>query len=82
MQVNPVKSKAVSFTIARVKGRIRYYLVDQLIPESSSFKYLGIIMGSDLTFILRHLIWFSCRRYGVYIGQHFKLLRVVAYRRV
>jgi hypothetical protein len=36
----------------------------------------------DLTFILLHLISFSCPRYGVYIKQHFKLLRVVACRRV
>jgi hypothetical protein len=48
MQVNPVKSKAVRFAIARVKGRIRYYLVDQLIPEASSFNYLGTITLSDL----------------------------------
>ena len=33
---------------ARVKERIRYYFGDQLIPEASSFKYLGIITRSDL----------------------------------
>jgi len=31
-----------------VKERIRYYFGDQLIPEASSFKYLGIITRSDL----------------------------------
>ena len=36
----------------------------------------------SLTFIVRHLISFSCPRYGVYIRQAFKLLRVVAYKRV
>jgi hypothetical protein len=36
------------FTKARVKERIRYYFGDQLIPETSSFKYLGIIIRSDL----------------------------------
>jgi hypothetical protein len=33
---------------ARVKERIRYYFGYQLIPEASSFKYLGIITLSDL----------------------------------
>jgi len=41
--VNPSKSKAVSFTKATVKERIRYYFGDQLIPEANTFKYLGII---------------------------------------
>jgi len=31
-----------------VKERIRYYFGDQLIPVASSFKYLGIIIRSDL----------------------------------
>ena len=48
MKINPGKSKAVSFTKTRVKERIRYYFGDQLIPEASSFKYLGIIIRSDL----------------------------------
>jgi len=38
MKINPGKSKAVSFTHARVKK----------IPEASSFKYLGIIIRSVL----------------------------------
>ena len=49
MKINkPGKSKAVSFTKARVKERIRYYFGDQLLPQASSFKYLGIIIRSDL----------------------------------
>ena len=48
MKINPGKSKAVSFTKVRVKERIRHYFGDQLIPEASSVKYLGIIIHSDL----------------------------------
>ena len=48
MKMIPGKSKAVSFTNSRVKERIRHYFGDQLIPEASSCKYLGIIIGSDL----------------------------------
>ena len=48
MKINPGKSKAVSFTKARVKERTRYYFGDQLILEASSFKYLGIIIRSNL----------------------------------
>ena len=31
-----------------MKERVRYYSGDQLITEASSFKYLGIIIRSDL----------------------------------
>jgi hypothetical protein len=48
MKINPAKSTASSFTKARVKERIRYYIGDRLIPEANSFKYLGIIIRSDL----------------------------------
>ena len=51
MNVNPGKSKALSCTEARVKERIRYYFGDQLIPEASSCKYLGIIIHSDLNWV-------------------------------
>jgi len=37
-KINPGKSKAVSFTTAKAKERIRYYFRDQLIPEASNFK--------------------------------------------
>ena len=48
MKINPDKSKAISFTKARVKERLGYYFREQLIPEASSFKYLGIIIRNDL----------------------------------
>jgi hypothetical protein len=48
MKINPGKSTAVNFTKARVKERIRYYIGGRLIPEANSFKYLGIIILSDL----------------------------------
>jgi hypothetical protein len=48
MKVNPDKCKAVSFTLARVKERTRYYFEDQLIPEASSFQYVRIIICNDL----------------------------------
>jgi hypothetical protein len=43
--------KAVRLTKARVKERISYYFGDQLFPEASVFKYLGIIIPSDLNWI-------------------------------
>jgi hypothetical protein len=48
MKINPGKSKAVSFTKARVKERIRYYIGDRLILDSNSSKCLGIITRSDI----------------------------------
>jgi hypothetical protein len=48
MKINSGKSKAVCFTKARVKERVRYYFGDQLISEANSFKCLGIIILSDL----------------------------------
>jgi len=48
MKINPGKSKAESFTKAKVKEQITYYSGDQLIPEASSFKYL-IVVCSDLS---------------------------------
>ena len=47
MKINPNKSKAVSFTRARVKDLLNYSLEDQKIPEASCCKYLGIIIRSD-----------------------------------
>ena len=49
MKINPSKSKAVRFTRARVKDPLNYSLMGTLIPEASSCKYLGIILGSDLS---------------------------------
>jgi hypothetical protein len=48
MKIYPDKSKAVRFTRARVKDR-QVYFGDQLIPEANSFKYLGIIICSYLS---------------------------------
>ena len=48
MKINLGKSKAVSFTKAKVKKQIRYYFWGQLILEASSFKYSGIIICNDL----------------------------------
>ena len=46
MRINPCKSKAVSFTKARVREIIRHYCGNQLIPKASKFKHLGIIIRS------------------------------------
>jgi hypothetical protein len=48
-KINPSKSKAIRFTRAGVKDPLNYSLVDTLIPEASSCKYLGIILRSDLS---------------------------------
>ena len=48
-KINPGKCKAVRFTRARVKDLPNYTLGNQSIPESNSCKYLGIIIGSDLS---------------------------------
>ena len=47
MKINPSKSKAIRFTRARVKDALNYSLMDTLIPEVTSCKYLGIILRSD-----------------------------------
>ena len=47
-KINPGKSKAVSFTKARVKDSLNYFWGDQKIPGASRRKYLGIILRSDL----------------------------------
>jgi len=48
MKINPCKCKAVRFTRARVKNPLNYTIGDQLIPEASSCRYLGIIFRSHL----------------------------------
>jgi hypothetical protein len=48
MNINPDKSKSLSYTKAGVKERLKYRFGDQLIPEVNSFKYLGIIIRSDI----------------------------------
>jgi hypothetical protein len=49
MKINQSKNKAVRFTRARVKVPVNYSIMGTLIPEASSCKYLGIILGSDLS---------------------------------
>ena len=48
MKINPSKCKAVLSARAQVKDPLNYMLGNQLIPEASSCKYLGIILRSDL----------------------------------
>ena len=49
MKINPSKSKAIRFTRASVEDPLNYSLMDTLIPEASSCKYLGIILRSGLS---------------------------------
>jgi len=49
MKINPSKSKAARFTGAWVKDPLDYSLANTLIPETSSCKYLGIILRIDLS---------------------------------
>jgi hypothetical protein len=49
MKINPSKSKAICLTRARVKDPLNYSLMDMLIPEANSCKYLGIILRGDLS---------------------------------
>jgi len=51
MKINPVKSKAIRFTRARVKNPLGYSLGAKNILEASSCKYLGIILQSDLNWV-------------------------------
>ena len=47
MKINPSTSKAIRFTSARAEGTLNYSLMDTIIPQANSCKYLGIIMRSD-----------------------------------
>ena len=49
MKINPSKCKAVPFTRVLVKDPLNYTLGNQLIPEASSCKFLGIILRRDLS---------------------------------
>ena len=51
MRINPSKSKAVRFMRARSMDPLNYSLMDTLILEASSCKYLGIILRSDLSWV-------------------------------
>jgi len=49
MIINPNKSKALSFTRARIKDLLNYSLGGQKIPEENCCKYLGIVIRNDLS---------------------------------
>jgi hypothetical protein len=49
MVINPSKSKAIRFTRARAKDPLEYSLMGKVIPQTSSCKYLGIFLRSDLS---------------------------------
>ena len=51
MKLNPIKSKEIHFTRAGVMYPLHYSLMDTLIPEASSFKYLGMILCSDISWV-------------------------------
>jgi len=65
MKINPGKSKAVGFTKSWAKERIRYYFGDQLMAETSSFKYLEIIIRSELNWQIVSVIQYEKQ------GMHF-----------
>jgi hypothetical protein len=48
MKINPGKIRQL-VSQAWVKDLLNYCLVDQVIPEVNSCKYLGIILSSDLS---------------------------------
>ena len=49
MVINLSKSKAIRFTRARAKDPLKYSLMGKVIPQTSSCKYLGIFLRSDLS---------------------------------
>jgi hypothetical protein len=49
MKTNPGKSNAVRFTRSLMKYPLNYSLLDHEIPETSSSKYLGITLSSNLS---------------------------------
>jgi len=51
MKINHGKSKAIGFTRTRVKNPLVCSLGDQKTLEASSFKYLAIILRSDLYWV-------------------------------
>ena len=57
LKIYPGKGKSVSFTKARVKERIRYYFGNKLMAETSTFKYLGIIIRSFCKVIRSNPNW-------------------------
>jgi len=51
MVINPSKSKAIRFTRARANDPLKYSLRGKQIPQTSSCKYLGIFLRSDLSWV-------------------------------
>ena len=51
MVINPSKSKAIRFTRARANVPLKYSLMGKQIPQTSSCKYLGIFLRSDLSWV-------------------------------
>jgi len=57
MKIDLGKSKAVNFMRTQVKDPLIYSLLDQVISEASSCKYLGIILRYELwNYILGELV--------------------------
>jgi len=51
MKINPAKSKAIDLGALGLKSTELLSLGDQKVPETSSFKYLEIILRSDLNLV-------------------------------
>ena len=67
MKINPGKSKAIRFTRATTTVSLSYSLMGKIIPQTSSCKYLGIILRSDLS-------WADQVNYTVKMhGKHYTL---------
>jgi hypothetical protein len=60
MGINPTKSKAVSFTTARLKKQLNYSLQERVITEASSCHYLGISLGNGVGSV-KYDTWRSLR---------------------
>jgi hypothetical protein len=48
MQIKPDKSKVVSYIEDRIKGSPNYSSWDQRIPDANTYKYLTIMVSSEL----------------------------------
>jgi hypothetical protein len=53
MKINPSKCKVIRFTRVWVKDPLNYTLGGQLILETSSSKYFGIILHGILSWLIR-----------------------------
>jgi len=57
VKISPDRSIAVSFVRARGKDQLNYPLLDQVIQQASSCKYLRIILRSDHTNCMAQEAW-------------------------